>query len=69
MDSVRTVLLSSEPYRFRERHLEELRGMKSMAGKRVTLIDGEMCSWYGSRAITGLDYLTSFRARLDAVVS
>jgi len=63
---VRTVLLSSEPYRFREKHLGELRRMKSMKEKRITLIDGEMCSWYGSRAIAGLDYLTGFRRRMDA---
>ena len=28
--------------------------MPPLAGKRVALIDGEMTSWYGSRAIAGL---------------
>ena len=65
-DGVRTVLLSSEPYRFREKHLDELRGMKCMRNRRIALIDGEMCSWYGSRAIAGLDYLAAFRMQLDA---
>jgi len=31
-------------------------------GAKVSLIDGEMTSWYGSRAIAGLDYLTRFTA-------
>jgi hypothetical protein len=29
-------------------------------GAEVALIDGEMTSWYGSRAIAGLDYLAEF---------
>lgn len=69
LNGVRTVLLSSEPYRFREKHLGELRRMKSMGKRQVALIDGEMCSWYGSRAIAGLDYLTAFRMRMDATDS
>lgn len=63
--AVRTVLLSSEPYRFRERHLAELRRLPVMAGRRIALIDGEMTSWYGSRAIAGLDYLPGFRRSLE----
>jgi ABC-type Fe3+-hydroxamate transport system substrate-binding protein len=60
------VLLSSEPYRFRERHVAE---MGELLGRLrtpppVTLIDGEMTSWYGSRAIRGLDYLRELRAGL-----
>jgi hypothetical protein len=27
---------------------------------QVSLIDGEMISWYGSRAIQGLHYLASY---------
>jgi hypothetical protein len=49
------VLLSSEPYPFRERHLAEI--AQALPGVPVTLIDGEMTSWYGSRAIAALDYL------------
>ncbi len=60
------VLASSEPYMFRERHVAELAAMPALAGKRVALIDGEMTSWYGSRAIAGLDYLPRFRRALEA---
>lgn len=55
------VLLSSEPYRFRTRHIEEV---ADLSGARVELIDGEMASWYGSRAIAGIRYLSALRARL-----
>lgn len=55
------VLLSTEPYRFRESHREELQRQFELP---VSLIDGEMASWYGPRAITGLRYLAKFSASL-----
>lgn len=56
------VLLSSEPYAFRERHVAEIE--RALPGVPVDLIDGEMVSWYGPRAIEGLRYLAEFtRAR------
>ncbi len=58
------VLLSSEPYRFRARHVAELHVLPAMRGKTVALIDGEMTSWYGSRAIAGMDYLRRLRETL-----
>ena len=54
------VLLSSEPYRFREAHRAEV---EALAGAPALLIDGEMTSWYGPRAIAGLAYLADFTAR------
>ena len=59
------VLLSSEPYSFREKHLAEV---KNMMGSQTTveLVDGEMLSWYGSRAIPGLDYLCTLAERARA---
>lgn len=52
--SIDGVLLSSEPYRFTEVHVDAL---EKQIGKPVRLLDGEMMSWYGSRAIPGLRYL------------
>jgi ABC-type Fe3+-hydroxamate transport system substrate-binding protein len=52
------VLLSSEPYHFRERHIAEVAA--ALPGAPVSLIDGEMTSWYGSRAIKGLRYLAAY---------
>ena len=59
------VLLSSEPYRFRERDIgvvQKLLPKNARCG--VRLIDGEMTSWYGSRAIHGLRGLGRLRASL-----
>jgi ABC-type Fe3+-hydroxamate transport system substrate-binding protein len=55
------VLLSSEPYMFREKHVAEMAALPAFIRTPVHLIDGEMTSWYGSRAIAGLDYLREFR--------
>jgi hypothetical protein len=52
------ILLSSEPFHFKEQHLAEVEGL--VPGAKVSLIDGEMTSWYGSRAIAGLDYLLEY---------
>lgn len=54
------ILLSSEPFAFRER---DARALAACTGKPVQLIDGEMTSWYGPRAIEGLRYLAHLRAR------
>lgn len=61
---VQTVLLSTEPYRFREQDVAALARRAELAGKRVALIDAEMTSWYGSRAVHGLRYLPRFRRAL-----
>jgi ABC-type Fe3+-hydroxamate transport system substrate-binding protein len=52
------VLLSSEPYHFKARHLAEVQ--TAAPGADASLIDGEMTSWYGSRAIRGLRYLAGY---------
>lgn len=48
------VLLSTEPYRFTHEHAQAL---AQQIGKPVRLVDGEMMSWYGSRALAGVTYL------------
>ncbi len=53
------VLLSTEPFMFRAQHLAELRSRYTH--KPIELIDGEMTSWYGSRAIRGLARLRDHR--------
>lgn len=49
------VLLSSEPYPFKEKHITELSAVLPEA--RIILVDGEMFSWYGSRLGKAADYL------------
>ncbi|WP_313953837.1 helical backbone metal receptor [Accumulibacter sp.] len=56
------ILLSSEPFPFREQHRRRLAA--ELPETPVALIDGEMVSWYGSRAIRGLAYLRQLRAGL-----
>ncbi len=57
------VLLATEPYRFRSRDVAAAEKLLPPATRtRVRLIDGEMTSWYGSRAIRGLDYLRDLRS-------
>lgn len=51
------ILLSSEPYRFTQAHCDALKRDPRLAGKRIELIDGELVSWYGVRAIDGIGYL------------
>ena len=56
------ILLSSEPYPFRERHLEEF--SQACPQSRVQLVDGEMFSWYGSRSLEASGYFRGLRREL-----
>ena len=48
------IMLSSEPFPFKERHAINLR--QQLPGTRVLLVDGEMFSWYGSRLLKAAPY-------------
>jgi len=48
------ILLSSEPYPFRDKHREELQALLPHAD--IRLVDGEMFSWYGSRLLQAPAY-------------
>ncbi|MET3500054.1 ABC-type Fe3+-hydroxamate transport system substrate-binding protein [Mucilaginibacter sp. SG538B] len=43
------VFLSSEPYPFAKKHIEEFRAL--LPNAKIVLVDGEMFSWYGSRLL------------------
>ncbi len=61
--SVDRVLLSSEPYAFRPKDVAEVEAMAASSNRpSVSLIDAEMTSWYGSRAIAGMRYLSRLRS-------
>jgi len=51
------VLLSSEPYPFRQKHVGLLQQLVPKA--KIALVDGEMFSWYGSRLIQAPVYFNS----------
>lgn len=50
-----TILLSSEPYPFKDKHIAEIKAVLPNAD--VQLVDGEMFSWYGSRMLKAAVYL------------
>lgn len=59
------VLLSSEPYPFGEKHMNEL--SKILPNSRIERADGELFSWYGSRLLHSPDYIKKLGERLSNV--
>ncbi|HEV3327454.1 MAG TPA: helical backbone metal receptor [Puia sp.] len=51
------VLLSSEPYPFREQHIAEIQTLLPNAS--IRLVDGELFSWYGSRLLHAPAYFAA----------
>jgi len=58
------ILLSSEPYPFKETHLAEIRALCPAA--QLHLVDGQLFSWYGSRLLRTPAYLSSLAATFSA---
>ena len=53
------LLLSSEPFPFKEKHIAELQA--SLPDTKILLADGEMFSWYGSRMLEAAGYFAKLR--------
>ncbi|MCB2101118.1 MAG: ABC transporter substrate-binding protein [Rhodobacterales bacterium] len=51
------ILLATEPFPFTADHLAAFIAAHPAAEGKARLVDGEMISWYGSRAVAGLGYL------------
>jgi ABC-type Fe3+-hydroxamate transport system substrate-binding protein len=66
LDDVDLVLFSSEPFAFTDFHVAEFAAAFPAHAAKARRIDGEMVSWYGSRAVAGLAYLKDFALRLAA---
>ncbi len=49
------VLLSSEPFPFKEKHIIELK--EKLPNAKILLVDGEIFSWYGTRLLKAREYL------------
>lgn len=62
LQQVEHVLFSTEPFPFKERHVAAFRVLHPAHAEKAALIDGQMVSWYGSRAVPGLGYLGAFAA-------
>jgi ABC-type Fe3+-hydroxamate transport system substrate-binding protein len=52
------VFLSSEPFPFKESHFDQFSRLFPTA--KIKLVDGEMCSWYGSRMLKAVIYFRNF---------
>jgi ABC-type Fe3+-hydroxamate transport system substrate-binding protein len=48
------ILLSSEPFPFKQRHIDELQELCPMS--KIIMVDGEIFSWYGSRLLHASTY-------------
>lgn len=57
------VLLSSEPYPFKEANIAEMKML--LPESRIILVDGEMFSWYGSRMRLAVTYLAELVSQMN----
>lgn len=62
----RVVLLSSEPYPFRQKHAEELSRLLG-DDVRILLADGELFSWYGSRLLQSPLYFEGLLRQIHSI--
>jgi ABC-type Fe3+-hydroxamate transport system substrate-binding protein len=57
------IILSSEPYPFKEKHIAELKAQ--LPDVKFVLADGEMFSWYGNRLLHAPPYFKSLRKQVE----
>jgi ABC-type Fe3+-hydroxamate transport system substrate-binding protein len=57
------ILLSSEPYPFSEKHIEELK--PDFPKTKLVLVDGELFSWYGSRMLYAANYFKKLLVEVE----
>ena len=61
-ENVDVILLSSEPYPFKTKHIEEL--APKFPNTQILLVDGEMFSWYGSRLLAAGTYFNGLELNI-----
>jgi ABC-type Fe3+-hydroxamate transport system substrate-binding protein len=64
-DNPDIILLSSEPYPFKEKDIIELQ--KHFPNKPILLVNGEMFSWYGSRMLYAAEYFENLYKQIESV--
>ena len=57
------LLLSSEPYPFKQKHIDEL--CSQLSGTKIILADGEFFSWYGSRLLKAPAYFKQLISQIQ----
>lgn len=65
LQQARLLLLSSEPYPFKQQHLNELQTF--LPNTKILLVDGEMFSWYGSRLLHAPSYFAGLLRQVHAM--
>jgi len=58
------ILLSSEPYPFKEQHIQEFRTL--LPNAEIMTVDGELFSWYGSRLLKAPAYFAELQKRFSS---
>ena len=58
------VLLSTEPFPFREEHIDQVSRLTGLAPEIFHVVDGEMLSWHGSRTPAGIEYAAEVLGRV-----
>lgn len=61
----KVLLLSSEPFPFKQKHIDELQ--EQLPGMIIRLVDGEMFSWYGSRLTRSPRYFLKLRRQISGL--
>jgi len=56
------VLLSSEPFPFKEKHQRKLQSY--LPNTKILLVEGEAFTWFGAYLLIGLDYLLTLKQNL-----
>jgi iron complex transport system substrate-binding protein len=64
LKSADLILLSSEPYPFQQKHIDEL--VDKIGNKKILLVDGEYFSWYGSRLLKAFNYFRNLQADINS---
>ncbi len=58
------IMLSSEPFPFKEKHIEELKAV--YPEKKIMIVDGEAFSWYGTHIAKCGDYFKELIREVDS---
>jgi ABC-type Fe3+-hydroxamate transport system substrate-binding protein len=64
-DNPDIILLSSEPYPFKEKDIVELQ--QHFPNTRILLANGEIFSWYGSRMLYAVEYFENLYKQIESV--
>ena len=62
LKSAELVFLSSEPFPFTEQHIQEF---QNFTDAKISCVDGEYFSWYGSRLLKAFDYFEKLLTSLN----